>query len=145
MKDLFYIVNLSDVNGEWYRLHLTTTHHCLGGCGDYHTLLKTVKRLVKKYKTPDRITRVVARTTGKMSESTYEKYCEDYERYSDFEEEIESIVNETMQKVKESNPMFRTLQRLKRRGGESVKVENSETTEPPKKIVGTRPKILCRR
>jgi hypothetical protein len=120
MKDLFYTVNLSDMNGEWYRLHLTTTHHCLGGCGDYHSLLHTIERLVKRYKRPQSLVRAVIKTCGELPEKTYEKYVEDYENHCDLSDEVETTVNKSLQKVKESNPLLRSLKRLNKNSGESL-------------------------
>ena len=146
MKDLFYIVNLSGENGKWYRLHLTTTHHCLGGCGDYHSLLHTIKRLVKRYKRPQSLVRAVVKTCGELPEKTYEKYVEDYENHCDLSGEVETTVDKVLGEVKYSSPFMKSIRKFKHTKVEEVLTPESHKKDSDKQDNFTivRPRLLKR-
>lgn len=149
MKELFYIVEVGTDN-EWYRLHYLPTHHCLGGSGDYHKLLNTIKRLVVRYKKEDRITKVVEKVSGKLSSSTLEQYISDYEENTTMSDLVEEVVEEALEKVKNSSPLMRSIKKNKKSKkvliGFSTKKETEKVVEELTPVVThKRPHLLPRR
>lgn len=134
MKELFYIVEVG-TDEEWYRLHYLPTHHCLGGCGDYHQLLNTIKRLVVRYKKEDRITKVVEKVCGKLSSSTLEQYISDYEECTTMSDLVEEVVEEALEKVKNSSPLMRSIK--KNRKSKKVLITSNGTTTTTDKVQTT--------
>lgn len=113
MKGIFYIVNI-DNEDRWYRLHLTSTHHCIGGCEDYKSLLQTVIRLITKYKKESRIERVVQKVCGPLSDSVLKSYEKDYEDFIDCEYEMEKAIEKACEKVRDSSPIMKSIKRIKK-------------------------------
>lgn len=138
MKELFYIVEVG-TNEEWYRLHYLPTHHCLGGCGDYHQLLNTIKRLVVRYKKEDRITKVVERVCGKLSSSTLEKYISDYEESTTLSDLVEEVVEEALEKVRYSSPLMKSIK--KNRKSKKVLITSKGTTTTTSEVLTTTEKV----
>ena len=149
MKDLFYIVEVG-TDDEWYRLHYLPTHHCLGGCGDYHQLLNTIKRLVVRYKKEDRITKVVEKVCGKLSSSTLEQYQRDYEECTTMSDLVEEVVEEALEKVKNSSPLMRSIKKNRKSKKVLITSKGTSTTTRniPEEVVEVkvrRPLLLSRR
>ena len=138
MKELFYIVEVG-TNEEWYRLHYLPTHHCLGGCGDYHQLLNTIKRLVVRYKKEAKLTRVVEKICGKLSSSTLEQYTKDYEENITLSDLVEETVEEALEKVKYSSPLMRSIK--KNRKSKKVLITSKCTTTTTDKVHTTTKKV----
>lgn len=112
MQELFYIVNVNNED-KWYRLHFLPTHHCLGGGENYEPLLRTVRRLIKKYKKVTRLGKAVEKICGPMSESTVRSYEKDYEEFSDCDFELDMVVKKSFEDVKYSSPFMRKVKKHK--------------------------------
>lgn len=146
MQELFYIVNVGE-GEDWYRLHYKPTHSCLGGFNDYEPLLKTAERLVKKYKTPEKINRVVSKISGVMSKATLQRYEKDYEDYEDCEVELNDIVEKSLRKIKESHPLFKTLKRYKENPDSfksTIVKDTKKDKETSVKEIFSRPRVFKR-
>lgn len=129
MKDLFYIVK---VNEDWYRLHVKDNHYCLGGCETIYPLLRTVERLIKKYRTKSRFLSSLSNLEDKglVNETMTEIYQREYELYSDECDEIlGEVVENVLEKVKNDTPFKRTQKRLGK--VRSKMTENTDTDSPP--------------
>ena len=55
MFNSFYIIK-----DGWFQLLLKDSHYCVS-CGDYEDILAALGRYVRKYKTPDRLERAIAK------------------------------------------------------------------------------------
>lgn len=144
MYDVFYIVKVRE---DWYQLHIKDTHYCLGAGKSLEPLLRTVKRLVKKYRTKDRLLRGLSKLEdgGKVSEKTIGVYIEYYNTLSGFYSDlVKSTVKEAQDEVKEDSTFNRVKKRLR-----TIKLQDNNTTEPPTPTViedyeckAKRPKVL---
>ncbi len=122
MKDTFYMV----CKDNWYRLHIKDTHYCIGGCPSPEPLLKTVRRLIKKYRTKSRLFNALSHQEDKglVNEKMTEKYAEEYELYSeDCDDILAEVVEQAVREVKEDTP-FKRSQRILGK----VKSKKTETT-----------------
>lgn len=122
MKDTFYIV----CKDNWYRLHIKDTHYCIGGCPSPEPLLKTVRRLIKKYRTKSRLFNALSHQEDKglVNKKMTEKYAEEYELYSeDCDDILTEVVEQAVREVKEDTP-FKRSQRILNK----VKSKKTETT-----------------
>lgn len=121
MGNVFYIVNK---DGQ-YRLHVKDTHYCLGGCSSPEPLLKTVRRIIKKYKTKNRFFNALSHQEdkGHVNKRMTEIYEMDYQDYEDCTDELNQVVKESLKEVKENTP-FKRSQRLLNK----VRPKMTETT-----------------
>lgn len=111
----FYIVSTHD--GEWFRLHLTKTHYCLGGSHDYSALLRTISRYVKKYKNEVNLMSRIRTMDdgGRVSDSTYGMNVEDYNLTAHlYQQDVDKTVTEALKDVKYVPPLLRSMSRRKR-------------------------------
>lgn len=140
MYDVFYIV---EVGENWYHLHIKDTHYCLGATHDLEALKRTIKRLVKKYRTKERLMRGLAQMEdkGKVNENMTKIYAELYAGLHHYYDEVVKItVKEALEEVKQDSTFNRVKKRLK-----TVTHEVLTTTHEPEievKLVMKRPKIL---
>ena len=114
MTKAFYIVQIRE---DWYRLHLTSTHYCIGGGIDLQPLLNTVTRLTKKYRTESRLLKGLSMTEDKglISEKTKDFYEEDYNSLSQsFEDLVKTTVKKALDEVKFDTPFHRAMKRTRR-------------------------------
>lgn len=155
MQELFYIVNVNNED-KWYRLHFLPTHHCLGGGENYEPLLKTVRRLIKKYKKVIRLGKAVEKICGPMSESTVRSYEKDYEEFSDCDFELDRVVKESFDEVKYSSPLMRSLKKSRKSKKSSLlskvrkdkkgQVKEEEISKTDRgEIIIKRPRLLLRK
>ncbi len=122
MKDTFYMV----CKDNWYRLHIKDTHYCIGGGPSPEPLLKTVRRLIKKYRTKSRLFNALSHQEDKglVNEKMTEKYAEEYELYSeDCDDILAEVVEQAVREVKEDTPFKRSQRILSK-----VKSKKTETT-----------------
>lgn len=111
MENAFYIVR---TDKDWYRLHLTDTHYCLGATTTPEPLLKTVKRLIVTYRTKKRLMTAISglEDKGVVSDKMREKYTEEYELYEDCEDLLADAIKEALEEVKMTNPFNLARKRL---------------------------------
>lgn len=110
MYEVFYIIQVRE---DWYRLHIKDTHYCLGATHNLSALLETVKRLVKKYRTKDRLLKALSQMEdkGHVSEKTFEVYSTQYEAlHHYFDGLVKTTVKEALEEVKQ-NSTFNTVRR----------------------------------
>ena len=125
MYDVFYIVKVRE---DWYQLHVKDTHYCLGAGKSLEPLLRTVKRLVKKYRTKDRLLRGLSKLEdgGVVNDKTITIYKEYYNTLSGFYSDlVKSTVKEALDEIKEDSTFNRVKRRLK-----TIKLQDTNTTEP---------------
>lgn len=114
MTKAFYIVQIRE---DWYRLHLTSTHYCLGACPNIEPLLRTVKRLTKKYRTEQKLLRGLSHMEdrGLVNDSTREVYEQDYLAYHrEHHDTVVKTVREALDEVKFDTPFHRAMKRTRR-------------------------------
>lgn len=114
MTKAFYIVQVRE---DWYRLHITSTHYCLGACTSIEPLLGTVKRLTKKYRTEQKLLRGLSQTEdrGLVNDSTREVYEQDYLAYHrEHHDIVVKTVREALDEVKFDTPFHRAMKRTRR-------------------------------
>lgn len=129
MYEVFYIIQVRE---DWYRLHIKDTHYCLGATHNLSALLETVKRLVKKYRTKDRLLKALSQMEdeGHVNEKTFEVYSTQYEalhRY--FDELVKTTVKEALEEVKQ-NSTFNTVRRKLKKV--STPTVDTSFPEPPR-------------
>lgn len=144
MTKAFYIVKTRE---DWYRLHLTSTHYCLGGGLDLQPLLNTVARLTKKYRTESRLLKGLSMTEDKglISEKTKDLYEEDYNSLSQsFEDLVKTTVKKALDEVKFDTPFHRAMKRTMtlKKTTRTMTTEHcvKDTTKRPKALVARSPK-----
>ena len=92
MTKAFYVVMVSE---DWYRLHVTSTHYCLGAGSDLKALLRTVERLTKKYRSEHKLLKGLSQMEdgGQVNDSTYVLYEKDYkDLHKYFDSKVETTV-----------------------------------------------------
>ena len=111
MTKAFYIIQTDE---DWYRLHVTSTHYCLGGCDNTESLLNTVMRLTKRYRNEQKLLKGLSKLNdgGHVNEKTFEVYDKEYNN-SDyhFEKEVSDTVKKALEEVKFDTPYHRALKR----------------------------------
>lgn len=114
MQSAFYIVQTKP---DWYRLHVTKTHYCIGAGGDLNTLLSVVYKYTRSFRTEDNmIKRLSELIYGKPSVTTTKAYENDY-RISGhkFDCLIKGIVEKAERDNKETSKSRRCARRFMRR------------------------------
>lgn len=122
MKNTFYMI----CKDNWYRLHIKDTHYCIGGGPSPEPLLKTVRRLIKKYRTKSRLFNALSskEDKGVVNEKMYKVYQEEYELYSeDCDDMLYEVVAKAVEEVKENTPLKRSQRILSK-----VRSKKTETT-----------------
>lgn len=141
MTNAFYIVQVRE---DWYRLHVTSTHYCLGACGDVQALLNTVVRLTKKHKTVKRLHTALSQMEdgGRVNESTYLLYEEDYNNLApQWSDVVKSTVLKAQEEVRSNSPLMRSF-KSKRTKQRLAPVTESSVENSPKPMTVRKPKIL---
>lgn len=113
MYNAFYIIETQE---GWYQLCLKDTHYVLSSGSDLSRILMTLKDLVKRYRTKERLMRAVKKTEdrGEVSEKTkdlYEKWFSDLSGHYDYI--VKKIVKEGLNEAKEYSTFNKTKKRLK--------------------------------
>lgn len=108
----FYIIQ-PNAREQWYRLHITETHYCLGGGVSVEQLLNSMDNYIKTFKSPARLLGAVHETEdgGRVYENTRAHYEEEYNTCTRFDEEVEEHINNAFEEVKNSTPMRRGLRK----------------------------------
>ena len=141
MTNAFYVVQVRE---DWYRLHITSTHYCLGGCGDVQALLNTVVRLTKKYKTVKGLNTALSKMEdkGRVNETTYAQYEKDYSELAPlWSGTVKSTVTKALEEMRSISPLFKSFKSAR------TKKRLAVVTEPPvenshKPMTVRKPKIL---
>ena len=139
MTKAFYIVRVKE---DWYRLHMTTTHYCLGACQSLESLLNTVVRLTKKYRNENKLLKGLSKMEdgGHISEKTLEVYEQDYEN-SDYhyETEVSETVKKALDEVKFDTPYHRALKRkFNKKPKDTTPTENSHKEQQQTSVLVAR-------
>lgn len=143
MTKAFYIVQVRE---DWYRLHVTATHYCLGACQSIESLLNTVVRLTKKYRNENKLLKGLSKMEdgGHISEKTLEVYEQDYEN-SDYhyETEVSETVKKALDEVKFDTPYHRALKRTLNRKKTLITTptENSHKEQQIAVLVARKPRL----
>lgn len=108
MYDLFYIVETHD---HWYNLRLKETHYCIA-CGDsIDPMLNTIGLYVKKYKTAERVYKMIRglSDSGRMSPMTLDNYQKEFAKggWKVFDDLIRNTVTQARQEDKKNSPFNR--------------------------------------
>lgn len=112
MFECFYIVEPQE---GWYRLHLSENHYCLGSSNDLEALENTLKRLVKKYRTKERLLRGLSllEDKGLVNTSVQKVYAHEYEEsHLMYDGLVKSIVKSVLEEVKNDTPFNRARKKL---------------------------------
>lgn len=112
MTDLFYIVMIRE---NWYRLHVSSTHYCLGAGSDVDKLLGTVYNLTRKYKRPEKLLKALSNLEdkGKVYPNMLSVYEEDYNNLSAFwSGAVKNSVEKAMEDSKFDTPFHRSRKSL---------------------------------
>ena len=111
MNELFYIKQLRD---DWFQLNLTFNQMTFA-CGNFSTVTTALRKAVMKYKTPERFMRAI-RELSKNDINKYdlERNKEYYKEHgNDFASDVNRIVAESLEEVKEYSPTNLIKKRLK--------------------------------
>ena len=144
MYELFYIIETQE---GWYQLCVKGTHYVLSSGSDLDQILMTLKGLVKKYRTKERLMRALSKTEdkGQVNEKTMTVY-EDW--YNELSHHYDHLVNRTVKEGLEEAKQDSTFNKVKKRL--KVMTTYKEDTPPaPKKeeevLTVKRPKVLKKR
>ena len=111
MIEAFYIVQVKE---DWYRLHVTSTHYCLGAGCSLAPLLQTIKRLTKECRNEEGLLKRLSKLTdkGHVNKLTRTIYEKDYKRLSHyFKQVVEKTVREAKEESKYDTLFHRTMRR----------------------------------
>lgn len=145
MFEVFYLV---EVREGWYRLHIKDTHYCLGATHDLSALLGTVKRLVKKYRTKDRLLKALSQMEdkGRVSEKTFEVYSTQYESlHHYFDGQVKSTVKEALEEVKQDSTFNKVKKRLRPVCSTGVTTKTTTRPEEVTQVIENRSKVIAKR
>lgn len=144
MYELFYIIETQE---GWYQLCVKGTHYVLSSGSDLDKILMTLKGLVRKYRTKERLMRALSKTEdkGQVSEKTMTVY-QDW--YTELAHHYDHLVNRTVKEGLEEAKQDSTFNKVKKRL--KVMTTYKEDTPPaPKKeeevLTVKRPKVLKKR
>lgn len=127
MYDLFYIV---EVRPQWYNLIVRGTHCCISCGADLEKIKRTLYNYVRKYKTEDRVYKVLSGLEGggKVSPATYhmrEDYCK-VGLDLVFSDLVRSVVSQALKDNRKDTPYHHARKKVK-----------GVVTPPPKGVVNT--------
>ena len=142
MTKAFYIIQTDE---DWYRLHVTSTHYCLGGCDNTESLLNTVMRLTKRYRNEQKLLKGLSKLNdgGRVNEKTFEVYDKEYNN-SDyhFEKEVSDTVKKALDEVKFDTPYHRALKRkFNKKPKDTTPTENSHKEQQTAVLVARKPRL----
>lgn len=111
MYELFYII---ETQGGWYQLCIKGTHYVLSSGSDLDKVLMTLKGLVKKYRTKERLMRALSKTEdkGQVNEKTMTVY-EDW--YNELSHHYDHLVKRTVKEGLEESKQDTTFNKVKKR------------------------------
>ena len=141
MYELFYIIETQE---GWYQLCVKGTHYVLSSGSDLDKILMTLKGLVRKYRTKERLMRALSKTEdkGQVNEKTMTVYNDWYNELSHhYDHLVNRTVKEGLEEAKQDSTFNKVKKRLK------VMTTYKEDTPPaPKKeeevLTVKRPKVL---
>lgn len=113
MEDLFYIVPIGD---NWYNLRLKDSHYVLGCGSDLDRLLKTLRGLIKRYRTPAKLLSAVENfeDRGKVNDLTLAVYQGQYEALGNvMSDVVKKCVRDALEEVKFDTPFHRNRKKHK--------------------------------
>ena len=134
MEDLFYIVPIGD---NWYNLRLKDSHYVLGCGSDLDRLLKTLRGLIKRYRTPAKLLSAVENfeDRGKVNDLTLAVYQGQYEALGNvMSDVVKKCVRDALEEVKFDTPFHRNRKKHKLIGSNhssEVIEEKAEVKEEP--------------
>lgn len=135
MTKAFYVVMVSE---DWYRLHVTSTHYCLGAGSDLKALLRTVERLTKKYRSEHKLLKGLSQMEdgGQVNDSTYVLYEKDYkDLHKYFDSKVETTVKKALEEVKFDTPYHRAMRKSALRTGTLITTQDTVTVEPVTRVI----------
>lgn len=142
MTKAFYVVRVRE---DWYRLHVTATHYCLGACSSLESLLNTVVRLTKKYRNENKLLKGLSKMEdgGHCNQSTTEIYMQDYlELHHYYDKVVENTVKKALDEVKFDTPYHRTLKRkFNKKPKDTTPTENSHKEQQIAVLVARKPRL----
>lgn len=143
MYELFYIIETQE---GWYQLCVKGTHYVLSSGSDLDQILMTLKGLVKKYRTKERLMRALSKTEdkGQVSEKTMTVY-QDW--YTELAHHYDHLVKRTVKEGLEESKQDTTFNKVKKR----LKVMTHSEDLPPTlkkedvEVTVKRPKVIKKR
>lgn len=132
MYDLFYIV---EVSPQWYNLIVRGTHCCVSCGADLEKIKRTLYNYVRKYKTEDKVYRVLSSLEGggKVSPATY-NLREDYCKVGldlVFKDLVRGVVSQALKDNRHDTPYHHTRNKVR------------TVVKPPEGVVNTAPTPRC--
>lgn len=114
MYDLFYII---EVSPQWYNLIVKDTHYCIACGGDLEPLKRTIYNYVRKYKTEDRVYRVLSGLSdgGRVPPTTYDHRHKDYisGKHLVFNDLVRGVVAQALKDNRQDTPYNRTKKKVR--------------------------------
>ena len=149
MYSLFYIVRKESSGTDWYSLRVKDVHFTMSCGSSLDRILRSLKSYVKRYKTRDRMLKVVyylEQASGGTGESMLAHYEEEFRtRSEEFEDLVYSTVREAVQELvqeeKENSPFRKTQRRLNKVKTSFVKPTLVVEKEKPVKKLLSKPKV----
>lgn len=99
---------------EWYGLYDNITHRCYG-CGNLDSIFSALRKVVKLYRNKEKL--IKAYNSGEYRVSKAQKVLHEgiFNEFGDYlREEIEEIVDESFEEIKNDTPFNRAKKRMKR-------------------------------
>lgn len=153
MTNTFYIVSTEQVGGTWYNLCIKDSHYCISCGHDLDKIVLSLKNLVKRMRTKERLVKSLSRLEdhGKVSPATLQQRKDYYMTHSgDYADLVHSAVVDAIKESRiedlERSPLRKTTKRLKKVG--KIKTPEKIIEETPKdhpKFLTGKPKVFNRK
>lgn len=134
MVNSFAIVEYRDL----YHLYYKRTGYCLSSSTDYSKVISTLKRLVRKYKTPQRLERALSGLLDKGEVSPKQKewvdsLCDNGGK--DYDSYVKKAVEEALEEARSNTPFNRVKKKNKTTMLRRVHKEEEQPKEVTTKLV----------
>lgn len=114
MYDLFYII---EVLPQWYNLIVKDTHYCIACGNDLEPLKRTIYKYVRKYKTEDRVYRVLKGLSdgGRVSPATLTQRQKVYDsgKHLVFNDLVRGVVAQALKDNRQDTPYHHAKKKVR--------------------------------
>lgn len=110
LEGVFYIVEIKTHNTPIWQLRLRDSHFVMSAVGSKEKVLECLRTICFRYKTYDRLKKVLRDCEFKTNKLTIQRYQIEYNNSAKFfNEEVEEIVRECMKSVVKKSPVKKTI------------------------------------
>ena len=133
MKNCFILIEEQGL----YKLYFKPTGYCLSSTSNYSAVIKTLRRLVKKYKTPERLAKALRHLEdkGEVAPKTYDLWLKQVENGDGqlYAHLLREEVGKVIEEMKSDTPLGKLQKRKKKLGHTISPLETTDKTPLKKK------------